>query len=220
MEHPLPVNGPKPSLESDIKEKLPNLKYEITNDFVGIFDGVFPEEYCKNWIKYFDKIDAAGMSYSRVQGHNRPSHVNKDQSIDFGNCSIYVNEELRIECGDFNTAFWGACYPLYAEKYSILQTAETHKIYTIKIQKTAPGGGYHVWHHEDATRHMACRILTFILYLNDIDDGGETEFLYLSKRIQPKTGRLVLWPAGFTHTHRGNPPLKGDKYIITGWVEF
>jgi len=210
----------KPSLEQQLREKVPTLDYKITDDFIGIFDGVFPAEYCQNWIKHFDKVDAAGMSYSRVQGHDRPSHVNKDQAIDFKNCSLYTNDELKIECNDFNVGFWGFCYPLYSEKYSILQTVDSHKIYTIKIQKTAPGGGYHIWHAEDTHRSVSDRILTFILYLNDVEEGGETEFLYLSKRIQPKTGRLLLWPAGFTHTHRGNPPLKGDKYIITGWVEF
>jgi hypothetical protein len=210
----------KPTLEAQIREKIPTLDYKITDDFIGVFDGVFPAEYCQNWIKHFDKVDAAGMSYSRVQGMDRPSHVNKDQAIDFLNCSIYTNDELRIECGDFNAGFWSVCYPLYAEKYSMLQNAEAHKIYTVKIQKTSPGGGYHIWHCESATRMHSCRILAFTLYLNDVEDGGETEFLYLSKRVQPKTGRLVIWPAGFTHTHRGNPPLKGDKYIITGWVEF
>jgi hypothetical protein len=210
----------KPSLEQQLREKLPALNHQITDDFVGIFDGVFSAEYCQNWIKHFDKVDASGMSYSRVQAFDRPSHVNKDQAIDFPNCTMFTTDELRVECGDFNTRFWSICYPLYAEKYSILQVAETHKIYTIKIQKTVPGGGYHAWHHEDANRAQSQRILAFILYLNDINDGGETEFLYLSKRVQPKTGRMVIWPAGFTHTHRGNPPLKGDKYIITGWVEF
>jgi hypothetical protein len=210
----------KPSLEQQLREKIPTLDYKITDDFIGIFDGVFPAEYCQNWIKYFDKIDSAGMSYSRVQGMDRPSHVNKDQAVDFPNCSLYTNDELRIECGDFNTGFWSICYPLYAEKYSILQTSDPHRIYTIKIQKTVPGGGYHVWHAEDNTRLHRSRVLVFTLYLNDVEEGGETEFLYLSKRVQPKTGRLLLWPAGFTHTHRGNPPLKGDKYIVTGWVEF
>lgn len=210
----------KPSLEQQIREKLPSLDYKITDDFVGVFDGVFSVEYCQNWIKYFDKVDAAGMSYSRVQGMDRPSHVNKDQAVDFSNCSLYTNDELRIECNDFNVGFWHICYPLYAEKYSILQNADPHKIYTIKIQKTSPGGGYHIWHCEDSARAIRNRLLVFTLYLNDIEDGGETEFLYLSKRVQPKTGRMLIWPAGFTHTHRGNPPLKGDKYIITGWVEF
>lgn len=209
----------KLSLEQQLREKIPTLDYNITDDFIGIFDGVFPAEYCQGWIKHFDKVDAAGMSYSRVQGHNRLSHAVNDQSIDFRNCSMYTNDDIQIECNDFNMGFWGVCYPLYAEKYSILQTSDPHKIYTIKIQRTSPGGGYHIWHAEDTARNVSNRMLTFILYLNDIDEGGETEFLYLSKRVQPKTGRLLLWPAGFTHTHRGNPPLKGNKYIITGWVE-
>lgn len=209
----------KPTLEAQLREKVPTLDYKITDDFIGIFDGVFPAEYCQNWIKHFDKVDAAGMSYSRVQGMDRPSHFGKDQAIDFRNCSMYTNDDMRIECNDFNMGFWGVCYPLYAEKYSILQTSDPHKIYTIKIQRTSPGGGYHIWHAEDTARNVSNRMLTFILYLNDVDEGGETEFLYLSKRVQPKTGRLLLWPAGFTHTHRGNPPLKGNKYIITGWVE-
>lgn len=210
----------KPTLEAQIREKIPTFDYQITDDFIDIFDGVFSAEFCQSWIKHFDKVDAAGMSYSRVQAFDRPSHVNKDQAVDFINCTVHTNDELRIQSDDFNSGFWSVCYPLYSEKYSVLQTIDQHKIYTIKIQKTVPGGGYHIWHSEESTRYQSSRILVFTLYLNDVDDGGETEFLYLSKRVQPKTGRLVLWPAGFTHTHRGNPPLKRDKYIITGWVEF
>ena len=49
--------------------------------------------------------------------------------------------------------------------------------------------------------------------------GGETEFLHQSMRIEPKVGQLVIWPAGFTHKHRGNPPLEGQKTYITGWFQ-
>ena len=58
-----------------------------------------------------------------------------------------------------------------------------------------------------------------MIYLNTIEEGGETEFLYLKKREKPVEGKLLIFPAGFTHTHRGNPPLKGDKYILTSWLE-
>ena len=56
-----------------------------------------------------------------------------------------------------------------------------------------------------------------MMYLNEGFEGGETEWLYQSRRETPKTGRVVIWPATFTHTHRGNPPLNGEKYIATSW---
>ena len=55
-------------------------------------------------------------------------------------------------------------------------------------------------------------------YLQAPSEGGETEFLYQSKRIDPVVGRTLIWPPGFTHKHRGNPPLKGEKFYITGWM--
>lgn len=61
------------------------------------------------------------------------------------------------------------------------------------------------------------RMVTALAYLNDVEEGGETEFLYQSLRIKPKKGMGVIWPGGYTHLHRGNPPLKGVKYILTGW---
>ena len=58
-----------------------------------------------------------------------------------------------------------------------------------------------------------------MMYLNTVEEGGETEFLYLAKRFKPVRGRVLIWPAGFTHVHRGNPPLTGEKYIATSWLE-
>ena len=63
-------------------------------------------------------------------------------------------------------------------------------------------------------------MFAFTLYLNDVEEGGETEFLYLSRRIEAKVGRLAIFPASFEYTHRGNPPISNEKYILTGWVEF
>ena len=58
------------------------------------------------------------------------------------------------------------------------------------------------------------------VYLNDVTEGGETEFLYQKCRFKPEKNTILIWPAQFTHVHRGNPPLSNDKYIITGWVEY
>jgi hypothetical protein len=58
------------------------------------------------------------------------------------------------------------------------------------------------------------------LYLNEGFADGETEFLYQARKICPRTGWMLMAPAGFTHTHRGDRPLGGDKFIATGWILF
>ena len=58
------------------------------------------------------------------------------------------------------------------------------------------------------------------IYLNDDFDEGETGFLYQRRKIVPKTGALLIAPTAFTHTHRGNMPKRGDKYIATSWILF
>ena len=87
----------------------------------------------------------------------------------------------------------------------------------IKFQHTPQSGGYHTWHYEAMGLSYAHRVLTWMIYLNEDFEGGETEFLDQTRRIKPTTGTLLIWPAGFTHTHKGNLVLSGDKYILTGW---
>ena len=85
-------------------------------------------------------------------------------------------------------------------------------------------GGYHHWHSEIYPRDSSCetlhRVLLFMYYLNTVDAGGETEFLFQDRKIKPEQGRMVIAPAGFTHTHKGHVPLSGDKLILTSWVLF
>ena len=80
--------------------------------------------------------------------------------------------------------------------------------------------GYHNWHCEhSAMIKDRMTLLAFMVYLNDVDEGGETEFLYQHVRIKPEEGKFTICPTAWTHAHRGNPPLNGTKYIATAWVE-
>ena len=97
------------------------------------------------------------------------------------------------------------------------------KGFQIQKYEASKSGGYYVFHYErhgySEDKSSIRRQLVWMLYLNDVPEGeGETEFLYQGLRIQPKKGDLVLWPASFTHTHRGNPVYTTDKYIVTGWM--
>lgn len=95
----------------------------------------------------------------------------------------------------------------------------------INVQRyTANQGGYPYWHCELYPKDPNCeplhRHLLWTLYLNDDFAEGETEFLYQGRKIVPRTGSLLIAPTAFTHTHRGNMPKGGDKYIATSWVLF
>ena len=95
----------------------------------------------------------------------------------------------------------------------------------LNLQKYAQGkGGYHHWHSECYPREPNCetlhRVLLFMFFLNDVEEGGQTDFYYQQRSIPPKAGRMVIAPAGFTHTHKGNVPESSDKYIVTSWILF
>jgi hypothetical protein len=95
----------------------------------------------------------------------------------------------------------------------------------INLQRYSAGrGGYPYWHCElfprDASAETLHRHLLWTVYLNDGFDEGETEFLYQRRKIAPKAGSLLIAPAAFTHTHRGNRPQGGDKVIATSWILF
>lgn len=189
----------------------------IVDNFIGKFENAFDDKFCASVIKYYDTLSEQGFTHTR-QDEGAPK-LAKDGSFAFSSSDPNLHHSGDINKA-FTKTFWDYCYRQYAEKFSVLQDAGSHSVYATKIQKTDVGQGYHTWHFETMTRTTANRILQYIVYLNDVEEGGETEFLYIPKRIKPTKGTLLLFPAGFTHTHRGNPPISNTKYIITGWVEY
>ncbi|MEO8365156.1 MAG: 2OG-Fe(II) oxygenase [Pseudoxanthomonas sp.] len=95
----------------------------------------------------------------------------------------------------------------------------------INLQWYSAGeGGYPYWHCElyprDAGAETLHRHLLWTLYLNEEFVEGETEFLFQQRKVKPRTGSLLIAPTAFTHTHRGNQPQGGDKFIATSWILF
>lgn len=114
-------------------------------------------------------------------------------------------------------------YPLYGEPKAEEFMKVLYRLGPIQAQKYQAGlGNYNYWHCEvypEAPHNEALhRTLLFMFYLNDVEVGGQTEFYYQNKAISPKTGRMVIAPAYFTHTHRGCVPVSNDKYILTSWI--
>jgi hypothetical protein len=85
------------------------------------------------------------------------------------------------------------------------------------IQKYQKNKGKYVYHNDSQFEPSKYRVITYIWYLNDVDEGGETEF-WGEYRVKPEKGKLVLFPASWTFPHCGKMPISHDKYIVTGWL--
>lgn len=204
----------------------------MRDDFIALYEDLFTEAQCQTHIRFFNNAQKAGLVVDRQSSENVSPFMKEDLATGSSGAGLsdFVLEktpelaEVYTNSREFIKIFTERALREYCRKYPGLSGfpdgEKKLSIQDIKIQKTLPGQGYHVWHHEHGTTGRASRrLLAFSLYLNNVDDGGETEFLYQKVRFKPVMGHLLIWPAYFTHAHRGNPPLSGEKYMVTGWVE-
>lgn len=191
-------------------------------EFIGIYRDVYPEGYCQHLISEFERLVNSGAGSNRQRGEGAPKHHKNDMQLflNFGVHTVAAFNERKASDVFFDGL--QQCYDLYTEQFSSLRDGKITGT-SMKMQRTDPGGGYHLWHSEQGNGDYANRVLVYMLYLNSFgeQDGGETEFLYQRMRLRPQTNTMILWPATFTHTHRGNTVLGNQsKYIVTGWFHY
>ena len=160
----------------------------LNEDFIGVWDNVILDDFNNLIIKTLDES----------------THI-----VPRSNTSV---KDTQLDIAAFNPSLSNhimcavrSCCEQYFEWYPFLKYFDFIST-TCLLQKTNPTEGYHDWHSE--TNNIACanRTLVWSVYFNDLDDSGETEFLYQKKKIKPKAGRVLIFPGSFTHHHRGNPP--------------
>ena len=176
------------------------IKYEF-HDFIGIFDNAVDPRFCDFLVDYMDKAEFADFKRNF-------SHV-KDKQICLDGFS-------PSECSQL-MKYVNNCLFHYINEYTYLGNF-SYVSSLVLLQKTEPTQGYHLFHAENVNWNLESRTMAWMVYLNDAKCG--TEFPYQKKKVKAKTGRLVIWPAGWTHLHKGETPNKGLKYILTGWCEY
>ena len=209
------------------------------HDAIGVFRGGIPSDICRAVIASFEHWYERKyiVNDSMVNKVMAKSDTGSDiiSSIDAGMDGTKQfgkkgqlgrkDTQLFLETHDKGMALalsqWlGEAFKIYTQTYNGIVEGDPLSSWTYKIQKTPPGGGYHVWHCEDSGFMYRDRVLTWMVYLNDIPlgNGGATDFMYQKLSLQPTEGTIVFWPATYTHMHRG-AFLTGDidKYIATGW---
>ena len=184
----------------------------MSDNFVVRYRGAFSRKECADLVEYIDYLDNNNLLFYDTeklhQVDNKTINVNNGFNLDVTAASRISQQILPN---------MKVCIDEYVNMFSLLQTSE-FAVYDCKLKKIPPGGGFHSWHYENGSYISAPRSFVIQVYLNDEFDGGETEFLYQNLREEAVTGDVIIFPAGFTHTHRGNPPIGGTKYIATTWA--
>ena len=184
----------------------------MIHDFISVYDNSFTSDECEEYIKLVEHYISNGVITKEDRAYHNTDHfcINFNNDISY---NILSGDNLSMEFLPKIKDYVGE----YLKKFSVL-SQEKLLIYDTKAKKIPIGGGFHNWHFENTGLQVSARKLVIQLYLNTIEEGGETEFLYINKRIKAEQGRLIIFPAAFTHTHRGNPPIGQDKYIVSTWA--
>ncbi len=170
------------------------------------------EELIKNFEINKDKHDIGVAGYGDVD-------INKKNSTDLTILPKDINDKGN-KCFIDYFELLNECYHDYLECWPFIK-GRWNDMYVgpFNIQKYHIGGHYNTWHTEKENLATSHRALAWMTYLNDVEDGGYTDFLHFDLSIKPEKGKTIIWPAEWTHAHKGNP-VNSEKYIITGWFHF
>ena len=178
-------------------------------DLIRRYSGAFTKEDCEKIIKGIKFFEDHNLLFYDRERLTREDHKTINITHDYNfSASSRLAEEIFPKLKP--------CVDEYLQAFEVLGQRK-FLLHDIKLKQIPAGGGFHSWHFENGSVTYSPRTFVVQLYLNDNFDGGETEFLYQNRREQAEEGDVLIFPAGFTHTHRGNPPIGGTKYLITSW---
>jgi prolyl 4-hydroxylase len=157
---------------------------------------------------------------------NSPDVVQGMYGVDKGvDKSLKDSMDLMIQAGQvpyYYLKHLFKCLNEYYKKYPYAKIDGVDISEQTQIQYYAPGGGFKVWHMEKQGLDwpIVSRHLVFMTFLNTVEDGGGTEFMYQGLTIKAEKGLTLIWPPEWTFTHRGEVSPTEEKYIITGWFNY
>ncbi len=184
------------------------------SDYFGIYDNALSKKECEILINQFEKSpQTPGVVYTK--GDVEPTvHRSEKSSIELNGTKFSDHSVIsRIILPRLTE-----CIVKYKKTYNMLDyTAQWRYWDHYNVQKyETEEDGFKIWHTEHGPDDLSSkRIMAGMFYLNDAKSG--TEFMNYPT-VRAKRGRCVIWPAFWTHVHRGELPNKGIKYLATGWI--
>ena len=184
-------------------------------NFIGCWN-IDNDELCKNIINFFDNNVSLHQRGITALGLNEKIKKSTDITINPSN----LKDPKYFLFNDYFSKL-NECFSDYKNQYPFIKKflKKTH-IGHFNIQKYLSGGHFSNLHSERTGISNLHRIFAWMTYLNNVEDGGTTDFDYYGIKVKPEIGKTLIWPAEWTHAHTGSILKSGSKYIITGWIHF
>ena len=181
-------------------------------NFIGTFQ--IDISLCDKIINFFNENQSLQSKGEVINGVDETKKKSVDIAVNPKDLSKPDYQNLKIY---FDHLF--NCYKEYRVQWPFLnEVFEKVDIGSFNIQMYPPGGHFTKLHSERTSIKTLHRLFAFMTYLNDNFEDGETFFEHYSLSVKPKKGKTLIWPAEWTHAHKGNVVSNGSKYIITGWL--
>tara|TARA_Y100000590_G_scaffold440478_1_gene565893 strand:- start:747 stop:1343 length:597 start_codon:yes stop_codon:yes gene_type:complete len=192
-----------------------DIKNSINPNFIGIYN-IENNLLCENIINFFE--ENKNLQSQGAVGEGVDEKIKKSTDITIYPYNLSENKFSLFK--DYLNLL-NKCYKDYRETYPFLKKfIKKVDLGYFNIQRYLPGGHFAELHSERTSLQNLHRLFAWMTYLNDVDDGGTTDFDYFGIKIKPEIGKTMIWPAEWTHAHTGSILKTGKKYIITGWMHF
>ena len=198
-------------------EKVTLPTQDLTPNFIGSWT-ISPLSICDELIDYFESNKNKQKKGVTLSGQNLNIKNSTDIHINPKDIKLIGNEVFEKYLHNLFS-----CYKEYLSEWPFLMTfAENLQISSFNLQRYQSGQHFQKLHTERSSLGTLHRVFAWMTYLNDVDqeDGGSTFFSHYGLAIQPRKGLTLIWPAEWTHAHKGNVLKANNKYIITGWMTF
>ena len=188
-------------------------------DTIGVYPGALSKAFFEKLIRIFE--ENSHLHYSGVTASGYNTEYKHTTDFDIAAHDQFSSETdwiIRIANEKIND---------YVSKFYTNEEFNTHNYlfsngtyYPVwQLQKYKKGEGhFKSYHTEGEYYEFYNRIFAVMFYLNDVEEGGETEFLHQDMMIKPTQGTFLVWPAPWPYVHRGHVPISNDKYILTTWL--
>ena len=181
--------------------------------FIGSWN-IENDNLCKEIIHLFE--ENKNLQKAGVTDSGKDPKVKKTTDM-----TITPNDlkDIKFKCLNSHIKELYKCFIDYQNQWPFMKDLiQNFDIGAFNIQKYSPGDHFAKIHTERFNIQTLHRVFAWMTYLNDVEDGGKTNFTHFDIKIKPKIGKTLIWPAEWTHAHSGELLNSGVKYIVTGWM--